>query len=106
MIFSDFMTFPVSLPDDGLIDVTAQGMVCVYLITCATWLTRRPRKIGRRDFLAALSGAKKGDMYWMDTVSLSILVSLWPLIIPSLALLLQGTCVSRKTIVAEGSVCC
>jgi len=42
----DYMAFPVSLPDDGLIDVTAQPVS------------------SRKEFLSALGGAAKGEGYW------------------------------------------
>ncbi|KAI9070372.1 hypothetical protein FKP32DRAFT_1586212 [Trametes sanguinea] len=45
----DLMQFPVSLPADGLIDVTVQA------------------RTNRLAMLKALDGAERGDHYWLDT---------------------------------------
>jgi sphingosine kinase len=45
----DLMQFPVSLPDDGLIDVVAQ------------------EQSTRRELLGAITGAEKGQPYWLDS---------------------------------------
>jgi len=43
----DYMAFPVSLPDDGLIDVMAMPLS------------------SRKDVIAGMAGAEKGDSYWL-----------------------------------------
>ncbi|KAJ4469370.1 ATP-NAD kinase-like domain-containing protein [Lentinula edodes] len=48
----DFMAFPVSLPDDGLIDIVAQSTT----------------NFSRTDVLASFGGAPKGDLYWNDSL--------------------------------------
>ncbi|KAJ7219297.1 ATP-NAD kinase-like domain-containing protein, partial [Mycena pura] len=45
----DFMAFPVSLPDDGLIDINLQGLS------------------SRSEIVLALGGAPKGDPYWKQS---------------------------------------
>ncbi|KAF5377073.1 hypothetical protein D9757_007739 [Collybiopsis confluens] len=47
----DFMAFPVSLPDDGLIDIMAQST----------------KSITRTDVIASFGGAANGDLYWKDS---------------------------------------
>ncbi|KAF9464747.1 ATP-NAD kinase-like domain-containing protein [Collybia nuda] len=49
----DFMAFPVSLPDDGLIDVMAMPIS------------------SRSDILSSLGGAAKGDIFWHPKVRTS-----------------------------------
>ncbi|KAJ7063337.1 ATP-NAD kinase-like domain-containing protein [Mycena amicta] len=47
----DLMAFPVSLPDDGLIDIALQTMA-----------------VSRSDMLLGLGGAPKGETYWHPSV--------------------------------------
>ncbi|KAF9500827.1 hypothetical protein BDN71DRAFT_1381184 [Pleurotus eryngii] len=49
----DFMAFPVSLPDDGLIDITIQPLVSV----CS-------RNSSRSDVLKEMEGAPRGEAFW------------------------------------------
>ncbi|EMD38389.1 hypothetical protein CERSUDRAFT_48084 [Gelatoporia subvermispora B] len=49
LVSRDLMQFPVSLPNDGLIDVVVQEVS------------------GRGQMLKAMDGAEKGAQYWMDT---------------------------------------
>ncbi|KAF9075253.1 ATP-NAD kinase-like domain-containing protein [Rhodocollybia butyracea] len=49
----DFMAFPVSLPDDGLIDVVAQTN----------------RNLSRTDVLTSFGRAQRGELYWDDSCS-------------------------------------
>ncbi|KAE9409702.1 hypothetical protein BT96DRAFT_913209 [Gymnopus androsaceus JB14] len=48
----DFMAFPVSLPDDGLIDIVAQSTT----------------NFSRTDVLASFGGAPRGELYWHDSL--------------------------------------
>ncbi|KIK57780.1 hypothetical protein GYMLUDRAFT_246764 [Collybiopsis luxurians FD-317 M1] len=48
----DFMAFPVSLPDDGLIDIVAQSTT----------------NTSRTDVIASFGGAAKGELYWKDSL--------------------------------------
>ncbi|KAJ4487911.1 ATP-NAD kinase-like domain-containing protein [Lentinula aciculospora] len=48
----DFMAFPVSLPDDGLIDIVAQSV----------------KNFSRTDVVASFGGAPKGELYWNDNL--------------------------------------
>ncbi|CAK5264569.1 unnamed protein product [Mycena citricolor] len=49
----DFMAFPVSLPDDGLIDIVVQPL----------------GHTSRSDILLGLAGAQKGELFWNDKVT-------------------------------------
>ncbi|TFY63746.1 hypothetical protein EVJ58_g3065 [Rhodofomes roseus] len=48
-VSKDLMQFPVSIPDDGLIDVVAQELTT------------------RKAMIDAMEGSEHGDQYWMDT---------------------------------------
>ncbi|KAJ4000735.1 ATP-NAD kinase-like domain-containing protein [Lentinula boryana] len=48
----DLMAFPVSLPDDGLIDIVVQST----------------KNFSRTDVLASFGGAPKGELYWNDSL--------------------------------------
>lgn len=48
-VSKDFMQFPVSLPDDGLVDVVAQEITT------------------RKAMLDAMDGSENGDSYWLST---------------------------------------
>jgi sphingosine kinase len=63
------MAFPVSLPDDGLIDVMAMPLVSEsFLILKAPFLTWH--QSSRKDVVAGIVGASKGDSYWSPKVRL------------------------------------
>lgn len=64
---SDFMAFPVSLPDDGLIDVMAMPVVrSLISIQCPPLMFFC--KSSRSDILSSLGGAAKGENYWHPKV--------------------------------------
>lgn len=52
LVARDLMQFPMSLPDDGVVDVVIQ------------------ERSNRKEMLKAMDGAELGRTYWMDTVSL------------------------------------
>lgn len=61
------MAFPVSLPDDGLIDIVAMPVVRSvrqHWITCA-----HVNKVSRSHMLRAMAGAEKGDTFWLPEVT-------------------------------------
>lgn len=51
LVGRDLMQFPMSLPDDGVVDVVIQ------------------ERSNRKEMLKAMDGAELGRTYWMDTVS-------------------------------------
>jgi len=61
------MAFPVSLPDDGLIDIMAMPLVCQVTYSDAPPLI--PPKSSRKDVISAIAGADKGESFWAKNVS-------------------------------------
>lgn len=69
-VSKDFMQFPVSLPDDGLVDVVAQEIVSARIDCCPSTITHsRMRQTTRKAMLDAMDGSENGDSYWLSTVS-------------------------------------
>lgn len=69
--FSDLMAFPVSLPDDGLIDITFASNVCPSLsiplstkIIADTLLPQSSRSV----MIELMDGAKHGANFWHPKV--------------------------------------
>jgi hypothetical protein len=70
------MQFPVSMPNDGKVDLVIQGMVSSSpSLPLSHWhAENRPFffffKISRVEMLKGFDGAEKGAMYWRDRVSI------------------------------------
>lgn len=67
------MAFPVSLPDDGLIDVMAMPLVIKDTLFCYFVLLIHLSYIyqsSRKDVLANIPGAAKGENYWYPKVNI------------------------------------
>lgn len=68
------MAFPVSLPDDGLIDLAAQSTVSLVSVPLPYHTHHSFQKsFSRADVLASFGGAPRGELYWNDSVSSSLL---------------------------------
>lgn len=63
------MAFPVSLPDDGLIDLVVMTNVS---FPCRLWLFSLTKfeQDSRGDLIATMDGAHVGNAYWHPKVSL------------------------------------
>ena len=77
------MQFPVSMPNDGKVDLVIQGMVssCPSLPLSHSHAETRPpsvsapffsSQLSRVEMLKGFDGAEKGSMYWSDRVSISL----------------------------------
>jgi hypothetical protein len=75
------MQFPVSIPNDGKVDLVIQGMVssCSSFSLSHSYAQIRPpsasapfssSQLSRAKMLMGFDGAEKGSMYWSDTVSI------------------------------------
>ena len=65
----DLMQFPVSIPDDGLVDIVAQEIVGVSPRSPARCkLTLSQRKTTRKAMIDAMDESEQGMQYWLDTV--------------------------------------
>lgn len=60
------MAFPVSLPDDGLIDITIQPLVSTFWMNIAQLLI--VSQSSRSDVLKEMEGAPRGEAYWSPKV--------------------------------------
>jgi sphingosine kinase len=61
------MAFPVSLPDDGLIDIVAQPVVSLFAFY-GRFSFDRIFQSSRSEILLSLGGAPKGELYWNSSV--------------------------------------
>jgi hypothetical protein len=76
------MQFPVSIPNDGKVDLVIQRMVssCPSLSLSHSYAENSPSlrfrslffssQLSRVEMLKSLDGAEKGSMYWSDKVSI------------------------------------
>lgn len=64
----DWMQFPVSLADDGLIDISVQEVVSTLGFVPLMHLTHHS-KISRKALLRAMDGADDGRTYWINSVN-------------------------------------
>jgi hypothetical protein len=78
---SDFMQFPVSMPNDGKVDLVIQPMVstCPPLSLSYSYAEARPpplllrffsSQLSRTEMLKGFDGAEVGAIYWRDDVSI------------------------------------
>lgn len=68
----DLMQFPVSLPDDGFIDIVVQEQVSSSLHTSLTETDSSSTidvQMTRGDLIKAMDGAEVGKCFWMNSVS-------------------------------------
>ena len=61
------MAFPVSLPDDGLIDIVAMPVARPFRQHCA--IRAHIIKVSRSHMLRALSVAANGESFWVPKVT-------------------------------------
>jgi hypothetical protein len=62
------MQFPVSVPNDGMVDLVIQGRVRTYPFLSLGPPIERPQ-LSRGEMLKHMNGAEKGSAYWQDQVS-------------------------------------
>ena len=68
------MQFPVSVPNDGMVDLVIQGRVSLispFSFFCGTCriLFRLVCQLSRTEMWKGLSGAEKGATFWQNKVS-------------------------------------
>lgn len=62
----DMMAFPVSLPADGLLDITVQELVCGFSMFFCIYLIAS--QVPRPLMVKMISGAENGDQFWLPSV--------------------------------------
>lgn len=68
LVGRDFLQFPMSLPDDGYVDIVIQERVCA-IFDLSIHSILKSAQVNRREMLKAMDGAEIGKTYWMDSVS-------------------------------------
>jgi hypothetical protein len=100
------MAFPVSQPNDGLIDLTVHLLVSSSQISTLAIAEHRHQS-SRREILKCLGGAHKGETFWINNVSfLALGLYDFPYLLNFIAEVLQGTRVSGETFHYEGCLVC
>lgn len=63
------MQFPVSMPNDGMVDLVIQERVRTYTFLSLGAPFERAHQLSRAEMLKHMNGAEKGAAYWQDQVS-------------------------------------
>lgn len=66
--FRDYMAFPVSQPDDGLIDVMVHPVVRLESFSGNPPTDSSMVQSSRKEMLSSLGGAARGETYWQNSV--------------------------------------